>query len=249
MYTIGLVGKHLSHSFSQKYFTEKFQKLGMNDHKYVNFEINSVDEILEIIKQDDSIIGFNVTIPFKKEIIGSLNFIDVDAKKIGAVNTVKVKRVNDIVELHGHNTDAYGFQFSVKPFLTLHHQKALILGTGGAANAVNYVLKNLGIDTLFVSRNTKNENCVLYADINEYTINQYKLIVNCTPIGMFPNSEVLIDIPYSALTSEHLCVDLIYNPTKTKFLEHSEKNGATILNGLSMLHLQADKAFEIFTSF
>jgi shikimate dehydrogenase len=249
MYTIGLVGKHLSHSFSQKYFTEKFQKLGMNDYKYVNFEINSVDEILEIIKQDDSIIGFNVTIPYKKEILNVLSFIDDDAKKIGAVNTVKVIRHTNKIELHGYNTDAYGFQFSVKPFLTLHHQKALILGTGGAAHAIDYVLKKLGIDTLFVSRNTKNENCVLYADINEYAINQFKLILNCTPIGMFPNSEVLIDIPYSALTSEHLCVDLIYNPAKTKFLENAEDRNATILNGLSMLHLQADKAFEIFTSF
>ena len=245
MHTFGLVGKHLSHSFSKNYFTDKFLKLGMNDYKYVNFEINSIDEILSIINQDESIIGFNVTIPYKKEIVNLLSYIDEDAKRIGAVNTVKVLRYNNKMELYGYNTDAHGFQFSIKPFLTLHHQKALIFGTGGAAIAVEYVLRNLGIDTLFVSRTTVNSNCVLYSDINGYAISQYKLIVNCTPIGMYPNLNEFLQIPYSAITKEHLCVDLIYNPAKTKFLENSEINGATILNGLSMLHLQADKAFDI----
>jgi len=244
--TFGLIGKKLGHSFSQTYFNNKFLALGYDDFSYKNFEINSSDELRMIVENDESIVGLNVTIPYKQDVLKHLDIIDETALEIGAVNTIKVIRSQGNISLQGFNTDAHGFQFSIKPFLNFHHQKALIFGTGGASKAVAYVFKKLGIDFLFVSRRSQNSNTILYNQLNEFAISNYKLIVNCTPIGMFPNVTEKLDLPYSAITSEHLCMDLIYNPTETEFLRQSKLNGAAILNGLSMLHLQADKAFEIF---
>jgi shikimate dehydrogenase len=247
MKTFGLVGKSLSHSFSKDYFTEKFRSQNLINYSYKNFEIDNVSELNKIILEDEFLSGLNVTIPFKKDVISILDELDEVAAKIGAVNTIKISRHKDKLFLKGFNTDVYGFQFSIKPFLTLHHQKALILGTGGASKAVAFVLKNLGIDYLFVSRTNKNFNTILYEELNDYAIMQHKLIINCTPVGMFPKVNETVNIPYNSVGKDHLCVDLIYNPIKTKFLEEAEIKGAIILNGLSMLQLQADKSFEIFT--
>jgi shikimate dehydrogenase len=246
MKSIALLGKKLSHSFSQTYFENKFKVNGISDYRYELLELDSISNLRSIVESREDLVGFNVTIPYKIEIIHYLDELDDTAKKIGAVNTVKVQRHGSSVRLIGHNTDAHGFRFSIKPFLNVHHQKALIFGDGGAAKAVAYVFDDLGIDYLWVSRNKKNSKSVLYADVNEYALGMYKLLVNCTPVGMYPNVEECLPIPLQAITADHLCVDLIYNPTETIFLQEAKEKGAIALNGLSMLHLQADKAYEIF---
>jgi shikimate dehydrogenase len=246
MRTIALIGEKLSHSFSKGYFTQKFKEQGIGNYEYINIELSNLDGFKEFIIKNENIIGFNVTIPYKESVISILDELDETARIVGAVNTVKVKRTENKVVLKGYNTDAYGFQFSIKPFLNMSHQKALILGTGGASKAVASVFKKLGIEYVFASRTIKNNNTLSYSDINEFAINHFKLIVNCTPLGMYPNTSAKLPIPTQAITNEHLCVDLIYNPEETEFLKVAKEKGAIALNGLSMLHLQADKAWEIF---
>jgi shikimate dehydrogenase len=246
MKSIALLGKKLSHSFSPAYFKNKFKQNGLDDYQYELLELESLTDLRHLVNKREDLIGFNVTIPYKVEVLNYLDELDDSAKKIGAVNTVKIHREKEGVRMIGYNTDAHGFRFSIKPFLNVHHQKALILGDGGAAQAVAYVFDDLGIDYLFVSRNKKKSNSVMYSDLNEFAIRSYKLIVNCTPVGMFPNIDETLAIPHEAITADHLCVDLIYNPEETNFLRHAKEKGAIALNGLSMLHLQADKAFEIF---
>jgi shikimate dehydrogenase len=245
--TYGLLGKKLSHSFSKKYFSEKFKTLSIEDSEYLNFEINEIDLIKKIVSDYPNLKGLNVTIPYKESVINWLDELSEEVKIIGAVNTIKVERVNNKPFLKGYNTDAYGFAQSIKPFLDYNHQRVLILGNGGAAKAVKYVLNNLGIDYIVVSRNpdmTKNE--LAYSDLNEYAISQYKFIINTTPLGMYPNENDFPNIPYSGISNLHLCVDLIYNPEKTIFLQKSEIQGAKILNGLTMLIMQAEKAWKIW---
>ncbi len=236
----GLVGERLGHSFSKKFFTELFAKQGL-ESEYRNFEIEDIAKIKDVF-EIENVVGLNVTIPYKTAVIPFLDELSEEAQKIGAVNTI-VRKNNRWI---GHNTDAFGFAQSVKPFLTFHHEKALIIGTGGASKAVVYVLENLGIDVLFISRNPKGEKQFGYDEINGNMLRACKLIVNTTPLGMFPKVEKCPTLPFEELTAEHLVVDLIYNPAKTLFLEKSEQNGATILNGQAMLEQQALRAWEIW---
>lgn len=239
MKRFGLIGKTLSHSFSQHFFSAKFEKEGL-DSCYDNIELSDISLVDEVLKKGN-FSGLNVTIPYKQSIIPYLDELSPEAAKIGAVNTI----VFDNWRTIGYNTDAHGFHQSIKPFLTNKHERALLLGTGGASLAVAYVLKNIGIDVHFVSRTPENGQ-FSYSEINQHMVNAFKLIVNCTPLGTFPNVEDCVDFPFQFLTEDHLCVDLIYNPSETKFLRLSKENGATILNGESMLKEQALKAWDLW---
>jgi shikimate dehydrogenase len=236
----GLIGKSLSHSFSPVFFNDFFQKNNINA-QYDTYEIDSIEEVKNIFLQNNN--GFNVTIPYKESIIAFLDEIDPEAKEIGAVNTIVFKKNRSI----GYNTDAFGFKQSIKPFLTNKHECALIFGTGGSAKAVAYVFEKIGIKVLYISRNPeKKKNHFSYEDVNENMINMCKVIVNCTPLGMHPNTKSCIDIPFTFLGSEHLVIDLIYNPVKTLFLKNAEKQAATILNGTSMLKEQAMESWRLW---
>jgi shikimate dehydrogenase len=237
----GLLGKTLDYSFSKRFFEDYFQKNNI-DARFDNYEIPSIDSIDVVFAQHLS--GLTVTIPYKEAIIPFLDSVSDEAKSIGAVNVVQFKEGKKV----GHNTDAFGFHQSIKPFLTFHHERALILGTGGAAKAVAHVFRSLGIDVIFCSRNPQGRNQFSYAEINEYMLNACKVIVNCTPLGTYPNVDECIEIPFNHLTAEHLVIDVVYNPPKSEFLTRAEKAGATILNGESMLRHQALRAFEIWNS-
>jgi shikimate dehydrogenase len=241
----GIIGKSISYSFSRNYFQEKFKKLGLNTYQYYNFDIPEIEEFPFLLyHREDEFRGLNVTIPYKEAIIRYLDEVDPEAQKIGAVNTIKITDDNNLV---GYNTDAYGFQKSIEPLLKSHHKKALILGTGGASKAIAYVFKKLNIDCKFVSRNEA-ENMVTYEMLDAEIMNDYPIIVNCTPVGTHPNIENAPAIPYQYLSDKHLLYDLIYNPAETKFLQKGKKHGASIKNGLEMLELQAEKAWEIWNS-
>lgn len=240
MAKFGLIGKRLDYSFSKSFFTDFFRNNGL-DHQYDTIEIANIHEVENYLANPD-FFGFNVTIPYKEQIIPFLSDLSPEAKQIGAVNTI-AKRNGMWV---GFNTDAFGFKQSIKPFLDSRHERAMILGTGGASKAVEYVLKAIGLDVIFISRNPKKENEFSYEAINEYMLNAYKMVVNCTPIGTFPNIDEKPNFPTHLLTSDHFVVDLIYNPEKTRLLLEAEKHGAMILNGYSMLKEQALKAWEIW---
>ncbi|NJB72300.1 shikimate dehydrogenase [Saonia flava] len=242
-YRYGLIGKNISYSFSRGYFTEKFKNLKLVDHSYENFDLQAINEFTELIKTNTDIKGFNVTIPYKEAIIPYLSKLNKKAKKIGAVNTIKFTKSG----LKGYNTDIYGFKKSIQPFLKEHHKKALILGTGGASKAVAFVFRELGIPYKFVSRNPMKHQ-FSYDDLNKETMQLYSILVNCTPLGTYPNIEGKPDISYQFITKQHLLFDLIYNPEKTAFLKEGESRGATICNGLKMLELQAEKSWEIWNS-
>lgn len=244
----GLLGKSLSHSFSKSYFEDKFKKENLTGFTYSNFDVENLDSLHQIIK-DNTIKGLNVTIPYKEKIIPLLNDIDQVAKEIGAVNCIKISSENNNLFLKGYNTDHYGFGQSIKPFLEPIHQRALILGTGGASKAIYYALKKIGVEVYFVTTGEKKAaNYFSYSELNEHVLNAFKLIVNCTPLGMHPHNEAFPDIPYQYLSSEHLLYDLIYNPEITRFLQKGKEKGAVTINGLNMLKLQADKAWEIWQS-
>nr|WP_299174319.1 shikimate dehydrogenase [uncultured Allomuricauda sp.] len=236
----GLLGKEISYSFSQGYFTSKFEKLGLSDYSYENYDIPEISDLETILKEQEPK-GFNVTIPYKEEVIPFLSALDPIAKEIGAVNTVKITQ-NGLI---GYNTDAYGFQKSLEPFLKPHHTKALILGTGGASKAIRFVLEQLEIDHTYVSR-TKKEKQLSYAELDERIITSNQLIINCTPLGTHPNINEKPPIPYQFLSDEHLLFDLIYNPEKSAFLKEGETKNTAICNGLDMLKFQAEKAWEIW---
>ena len=245
--TYGLVGKKLSHSFSAKLFNDNFEAKGMNA-EYLNFEIKSIDTLNDVIASHPTLKGLNVTIPYKEEVIPLLDELSPEAKAIGAVNVIEIERLNDgTIRLIGHNTDVIGFRESIRPLVSVHHTKALILGTGGASKAVNYALQQLGIDTQFVSRTAKAD-AIAYHDLTEEIIHDHKIIVNTTPLGMYPNTMVMPDIIYYALTEEHLCYDLVYNPEKTMFLIACEAHGAQIKNGIEMLILQAEESWKIWNN-
>ena len=241
----GIIGKDISYSFSRNYFQEKFKKLGLNTYQYYNFDIPEIEEFPFLLyHREDEFRGLNVTIPYKEAIIKYLDEVDPEAQKIGAVNTIKITDYNKLV---GYNTDAHGFQKSIEPLLKSHHKKALILGTGGASKAIAYALKKLNIDYKFVSRNEA-ENIITYKMLDAEIMGDYSIIVNCTPVGTHPAIENSPAIPYQYLSNKHLLYDLIYNPTETKFLQKGKKQGASIKNGLEMLELQAEKAWEIWNS-
>jgi shikimate dehydrogenase len=238
----GLVGKNISYSFSRDYFTEKFKRENL-PYSYVNFDIEHIETLDGIIRSTPNLKGLNVTIPYKEDVIPLLDGLDKRARKIGAVNTIRITRYQRLI---GYNTDYYGFKKSLKPHLKQMHNRALILGTGGASKAIAYALKKLKIDYDFVSRVEKETAKFLYSDLTEEIISSYPIIINCTPIGTFPNVNECPDIPYEAITEQHILYDLIYNPEQTKFLNCGDIKGATTINGLEMLKLQADKAWEIW---
>ncbi len=244
----GLIGFPLSHSFSVGYFKQKFEKENIVDSEYRNFEIPSIELLKEVIASNPELIGLNVTIPYKEQVIPYLDELDEAAREIGAVNTIKIFRKGSSFKLKGYNTDVYGFKETLKPLLKNNHQKALILGTGGAAKAVEYVLKNIGLDVVYISRNPENANEKSYTELNEIAIRNFPVIINSSPLGMYPKVDACPDIPYQFINSNNLLYDLIYNPAETLFLKKGKEKGALIQNGLAMLQLQAEKAYEIWTS-
>lgn len=236
----GLIGRSLQHSFSAAYFADKFEHLGVNA-VYSNYELAEIAEIVPLLEAKE-LSGFNVTIPYKEEIIPYLDQLDDSAKACGAVNTVALENGKWI----GYNTDVFGFKQSIKPFFKSHHERSIILGTGGASKAVAYVLDELGSDVIFISRNPQAENHFSYEDINERMLQSCFVIVNCTPVGMYPHEDEKVNIPYEFLNNKHLCIDLIYRPKETLFLRHAKANEAVVMNGETMLHQQAEKAWEIW---
>lgn len=236
----GLIGESLGHSFSEAYFQKKFSK-NVIAATYTNFELENSALIKELLSYTDCS-GFNVTIPYKEKIIQFLEELDPVSSAVGAVNTVK----RTASGWKGFNTDVFGFKQMIKPFFKSHHERALILGTGGASKAVAHVLEELGCKVVYLSRNPENEFEFGYTEVNEQMLKSCKIIVNTTPIGTFPNVSEKPAIPYEYITNQHLCIDLIYNPEKTTFLELSEKQGAWVLNGKTMLEQQAEKSWEIW---
>ena len=243
-YRFGLIGRQISYSFSRKYFSEKF-KTERLPHAYQNFDLESISEIEHTIKSTENLKGFNVTIPYKESIIPYLDRLDKTAEAIGAVNTVKILKNGT---LKGYNTDYYGFKKSLTPYLKPYHKRALILGTGGASKAIAFALGQLNISYDFISRPQNSKALLSYEDLNEALIQKYSIIINCTPLGTFPNIEVCPNIPYHALTERHLLYDLIYNPEETQFLKNGKAQGACTINGLKMLQLQAEKAWKIWNT-
>ena len=240
MNTYGLIGYPLGHSFSRKFFTEKYAKEGI-DAQYLNFEIPSIEEFPNIIKNNPTLKGLNVTIPYKQQVMQYLDDISEEAKAIGAVNVVKcqLSTVNCQLHLTGYNSDVIGFVESIKPLLKAHHKKALILGTGGASKAIRYGLeKKLGMKTLFVSRSAR-EGMITYEEVTAEVLKEYEVIVNCSPVGMYPHVDECPALPYEALNENNLLYDLVYNPLETLFMKKGAAQGATVKNGLEMLHLQA----------
>jgi shikimate dehydrogenase len=239
----GLLGKTLKHSFSKAYFTDKFNALGITDCKYENFELASIDELPELLRDNPSIKGLNVTIPYKEEVLPFLDEKNDIVKEVNACNCIKISDG----KLSGYNTDVTGFQQSLEQILESQHTHALILGTGGSSKAVQYALKALGIRYQNVSR-TKSTTSITYDELNEEILNSHQLIINTSPIGMFPNVEETPSIPFELITPKHLLFDLIYNPAKTLFLKKGEERGAKISNGAEMLILQAEESWKIWNS-
>jgi shikimate dehydrogenase len=242
-YKFGLVGRDISYSFSRDYFAKKFKRENLQ-HSYVNFDLKSIEELDEIIQNTPDLKGLNVTIPYKEDVIPILDDLNKRARKIGAVNTIRITRYQKLI---GYNTDYYGFKNSLKPHLKKHHKRALILGTGGASKAIAYALNKLKIQYDYVSRSEKEGVKFLYSDLTDDIISSYNIIINCTPIGTFPDVSVCPDIPYEAITEKHILYDLIYNPEQTKFLSCGDIKGATTINGLEMLKLQAEKSWQIWS--
>lgn len=238
----GLIGAKLGHSFSKDFFSKKFAKEGISA-EYRNFEIDNIEKFSEIIEY--GVYGLNITIPYKEQVIDFLDKIDPIAAKIGAVNVVKIVRNADNLETIGYNSDIVGFTESIRPLIENHHKKALILGTGGASKAVIEGLKLMNVKSQLVSR-TKSPNTITYSELSSNLLEEYTIIVNTTPLGMFPNTDSYPDIPYEFLSNKHLCYDLTYNPEETRFLKLSRDNGAKTKNGLEMLILQALESWRIW---
>lgn len=242
MSKFGLIGKNIAYSFSKAHFTAKFKNEEL-PYSYENFDIEKITQFPKILNQNENIIGLNVTIPYKELIIPYLDSLDKTAKTIGAVNTIKFHPSG---KKEGFNTDYYGFEKSIQPFLRPHHKRALILGTGGASKAIAFALKKLNIKFDYVSRNSNPKAKFLYTDLTEDIIKSHQIIINCTPIGTHPKVNECPDIPYDGITKEHLLYDLIYNPEQTKFLMCGEIQGAATCNGSNMLEYQAEKAWDIW---
>lgn len=238
----GLIGFPLSHSFSKGYFTEKFAREGIVDAGYENYPLSLISEFPALCAHHPNFIGLNVTIPYKEAVISFLNDLSDEAKAIGAVNTILFREGRKI----GFNTDAYGFEHSLRPLLRPHHNRALVLGTGGASKAIVYVLDKLGIDYQFVSRKS-GEHTLTYEDLHPEIIAAHTLIINTSPLGMYPDIDSAPEIPYTAISRDHLLYDLVYNPPVTRFMQMGIENGAKVKNGMEMLHLQADRAWEIWS--
>ena len=241
----GLIGYPLGHSFSISYFNQKFADEGINA-TYENFEIPSIDDLPEIIDRYPNLRGLNVTIPYKEKVIPFLDSISPEARAIGAVNVIRVVHQKNKTLLKGYNSDVIGFTQSIEPMLDPKwHKKALILGTGGASKAINYGLKSLGIEPVFVSRYER-PGTIQYQSITPEVVREYNVIVNCTPMGMYPYTDECPQLPYEAMDSHTILYDLIYNPDQTLFMRNGAKYGAEVKNGLEMLLLQAFASWEFW---
>lgn len=238
----GLIGRDISYSFSEKYFTEKFEMGHYDNCEYSNYDIKTVQKFSQVIQETKGLIGLNITIPYKETIIPYLDKLSKTAKKIGAVNCVTVSKKK---KLKGYNTDYYGFKKTIAPLLKEHHKKALILGTGGASKAVAYALRKLKIEYDFVSR-TPDEFQLDYSELNAEIFNEYHIIINTTPLGTHPNVTTCPDINYALFTKKHIAYDLVYNPEESTFLRNARANGAKTKNGYEMLVLQAERAWKIW---
>jgi len=234
----GLIGFPLGHSFSRKFFTEKFANEGI-DAEYLNFEIPQAEMLLEVVNNHPELRGLNCTIPHKQAIIPLLDELSDEARQIGAVNVIRITRQHDgKAYLKGYNSDIIGFMDSIRPLLKPTHRKALILGTGGASKAIRVGLEKLGLEWRYVSRRPA-EGQFTYEDITPEVIREWSVIVNCSPVGMFPHVDESPALPYEAMTADNLLFDLVYNPLETQFMQRGAAHGATVKNGLEMLHLQA----------
>ena len=240
----GLIGYPLGHSFSIGYFNERFENENI-DAKYINFEIPSIDDLPEVLASNPQLKGLNVTIPYKEKVIPFLDSVSPEARAIGAVNVIRVTHKGNKVILRGFNSDVIGFTKSIEPMLEKCHKKALILGTGGASKAVNYGLKSLGLETVVVSRYERPDT-IQYESITPDVVKEYNVIVNCTPLGMYPHSDECPKLPYEALDSHNILYDLIYNPDQTLFMKKGLAHGAQVKNGLEMLLLQAFASWEFW---
>lgn len=240
----GLIGYPLGHSFSKSYFNEKFENEGINA-EYINFEIPTLDSLPEILASNPELKGLNVTIPYKEKVISYLDSISPEARAIGAVNVIRVDHKGNDTYLKGFNSDVIGFTKSIEPLLERSHKKALILGTGGASKAINFGLKSLGLETVFVSR-FERPGTIQYSQITPDIIQEYNVIVNCTPCGMYPHIDECPQLPYEAMTSKNILYDLLYNPDETLFMKKGAQHGATVKNGLEMLLLQAFASWEFW---
>ena len=237
----GLIGKTLGHSFSAAFFKDYFEKNNITA-TYSNFELNDIEDIQTIFSQNLS--GLNVTFPYKESVLPFLDRLDESAAQIGAVNVLAFENGEKV----GYNTDAYGFAQSIKPFLTFEHERALIFGTGGASKAVAHVFKQIGLDVFYISRNGNEANGVFrYEDINNHMLRSCRVLVNCTPVGTFPDVNACFELPFEHLTPAHLVIDLVYNPAQTELMKRAKAQGAAVMNGLSMLQHQALKSYEIWT--
>jgi shikimate dehydrogenase len=241
----GLIGYPLGHSFSISYFNQKFQDENI-DAVYENYEIPSIDELPEVLSSNPELKGINVTIPYKEKVLPFLDSISPEARAIGAVNVIRVSHKGNKTILKGYNSDVIGFTKSIEPMLDKKlHQKALILGTGGASKAIDYGLRNLGLETVFVSRYER-PGTIQYKNITPEVVKEYNVIINCTPLGMYPKTEVCPELPYEAMDSHTILYDLIYNPDETLFMKRGAEYGANVKNGLEMLLLQAFSSWEFW---
>ncbi|MBT8394742.1 MAG: shikimate dehydrogenase [Bacteroidia bacterium] len=242
MRKFGLIGKNISYSFSKTYFNNKFENECIKNVSYQNFDLDSIKDFNSIFIKNPDISGLNVTIPYKESIIKYLDELNKTAKNIGAVNTIRITKKG---KLKGYNTDYYGFKKSLKPLLSKHHKRALILGTGGASKAIAYALKKLKISYTHVSRSKTSVNFT-YTELDDSIVKDHLVIINCSPLGTYPNINECPNIPYEALTNKHILYDLIYNPEETRFLDFGKRKGCITSNGLKMLELQAEKSWEIW---
>lgn len=240
----GLIGYPLGHSFSIGYHNQRFADEGINA-KYINFEIPSIDSLPEVLNSNPELKGLNVTIPYKEKVIEFLDYISPEARAIGAVNVIRVVHEGKNIKLRGYNSDVIGFTQSIEPMLESYHKKALVLGTGGASKAIAYGLKSLGIESVFVSRYER-PGTIQYQSITPEVVHEYPVIVNCTPLGMFPKVDTCPDLPYEAMDDKNILYDLIYNPDETLFMKLGAKQGASVKNGLEMLLLQAFASWEFW---
>ncbi len=242
----GLIGFPLTHSFSKTFFNQKFESEHINA-RYLNFELPDIGDLMEAIAEYPRLQGFNVTLPYKEQVIDYLDEIDPIAEKIGAVNVVRVEHRKNGVWLKGYNSDVIGFCDSIRPLLKPWHTNALVLGSGGASKAICQGLLDLGVEPIVVSR-SKREGALTYEDLTPEVIAEHKVVVNTTPLGMYPRMDTCPDIPYDCLSPEHLCYDLVYNPEETLFMRRSAEHGAVVKNGLEMLLLQAFAAWQIWNN-
>jgi shikimate dehydrogenase len=247
MRKFGLIGYPLGHSFSKKYFTEKFYNEQIKDCSYENYPLKDLNSFGKLISDNPDLCGLNVTIPYKSEIIRFLDVIDSEAKEIGAVNVITIKRLKSQVTLSGYNSDVTGILDSIMPYLTTDLKNVIVLGTGGSSRAVCFVLKRLGLDVTLVSRK-KLPGLIQYSDLNAGIIHNSGLIINTTPLGMYPDIESKPEINYNLLTNKHILFDLVYNPELTSFLRMGMKHGCGTISGIKMLHSQAEKTWQIWNN-